>query len=132
MSSVVQPADKEQIQAKLKAMAEEISADLAQLESSQSKDLLSDFVSELFFNAATQHQKNLRCQRQAQAIAAARARGVRFGPAKRPLPDNFDECYEAWKNGQMTQTEAAKTCGISRTAFYREINRIKEEESCSV
>ena len=132
MSSTTQPTDKEQVQAKLKTMAEEISADLAQLESAQSKELLSDFVSELFLNAAAQQQKKLRCQKQAQVVAAAMARGVRFGRTRKPLPDNFSECYEAWRCGQMTQTEAAKTCGISRSAFYREINRIRQEENCSV
>lgn len=113
---------------KLKSMAEEISADLAQIDSCQSKELLSDFVSELFFNVAKQNQREYRRRKQAEGIAAAKARGVRFGPSRKPLPDNFSKCYEAWKNGQLTQTQAAEICGISRTAFYREVNRLKAEQ----
>jgi len=128
MSTAVPVTDREQMQAKLKTMAEEISTDLSQLGSAQGKELLSDFVSELFLNMAKQGQQEFRRERQAQGIAAAKARGV----TRKPLPENFDEYYEAWRNGQITMTRAAEACGISRTAFYREVNRIKQDESCSV
>lgn len=124
--------DSREIEAKLKVLSKEISADLSQLESAQKKELLSDFVSELFLNMAKQDQREIRQQKQAAGIAAAKARGVRFGPTRKPLPDNFAECYKAWQNGEMTQTQAAEICGISRTSFYREVNRIKQQEDCSV
>ena len=71
--------DRGQVQEKLRLLAEEITEDLSRLESAQSKELLSDFVSELFLSMAKQDQQAVRRQKQAEGIAAAKARGVRFG-----------------------------------------------------
>ena len=131
MSAVVPRSDRAQLKARLDELVEEISADLAQVESAQRKELLSDFVSDLFLSMAKQDQQDLRRQKQAEGIAAAKAKGVHFGRSAKPLPDNFDACYEAWLNGQLTQAQAAERCGISRTAFYRAVNRMKEAEGCS-
>ena len=122
--------DRGQVQEKLRLLAEEITEDLSRLESAQSKELLSDFVSELFLSMAKQDQQAVRRQKQAEGIAAAKARGVRFGPSRKPLPENFAACYEAWQRGQMTLTQAAETCGMTRSAFYRAIDRMKELNSC--
>ena len=83
--------DRGQVQEKLRLLAEEITEDLSRLESAQSKELLSDFVSELFLSMAKQDQQAVRRQKQAEGIAAAKARGVRFGPSRKPLPENFSE-----------------------------------------
>ena len=64
-SSVEQLVSKEQIQAKLKALAEEISSNLSQLEGLQRKEVLSDFVSDLFLSVAKQDQQEVRRQRRA-------------------------------------------------------------------
>ena len=119
---------REELQAKLQRLAREISSDLAALESVQSKELLSDFVSQLFLSAADQSRREGRRQKQAEGIAKAKAKGVRFGPAARPLPESFSECYRAWQDGTMTVVEAAAVCGISRNAFYRGAARMKENE----
>ncbi|MCI8304812.1 MAG: hypothetical protein HFF52_09335 [Lawsonibacter sp.] len=118
MSYPVQTDSKTRLQARLKALAEEISTELAQLESEQSKELLSDFVSELFLSAADQRQKKERRQRQAEGIAAAKAKGTRFGRTAKPLPDNFDELHQAWRDGELTLSKAATVCGMTRTTFY--------------
>ena len=118
MSSVEQMSEKVYLQAKLKELAEEISTDLAQLESDQSKELLSDFVSELFLAAADQRRRKERRQKQAEGIAAAKAKGIRFGRTAKPLPDNFDELHQAWREGEMSLTQAASACGMTRTTFY--------------
>jgi len=122
---------KDSLESKLKGLAEEISTDLAQLDSSQGKELLSGFVSELFLNLAKQSQQEFRRQKQAEGIAAAKAKGVRFGPARKPLPENFLECYEAWHSGQITMAQAAKNCGITRDSFRRAVDRMKENGSCT-
>ena len=56
-------------------------------------------------------------QRQAEGIAAAKARGVRFGKPPRPLPPNFKEVYGKWKSGAITCTAAAKECGLPLSTF---------------
>ena len=79
--------EKELLQTKLKELAEEISEDLSALEAEQGKELLSDFVSDLFLAAAKRRQQQERRRRQAEGIAAAKARGVRFGRAGMPAPE---------------------------------------------
>ena len=123
--------DRGQVQEKLRLLAEEITEDLSRLESAQSKELLSDFVSELFLSMAKQDQQAVRRQKQAEGMAAAKARGVRFGPSRKPLPENFSENYRAWQSGEMTLTQAAETCGMTRASFYRAVDRMKQLEGCS-
>lgn len=129
--SIEKTISRDKLESKLKDLVEEISADLAQLDSSQGKELLSDFVSELFFNMAKQSQQEFRRRKQAEGIAAAKARGVRFGPMRKPLPSTFTECYGAWKKGQMTQTRAAEICGISRTSFRRKADQLEQGDGSS-
>ena len=56
-------------------------------------------------------------QRQAEGIAAAKARGVRFGRPPKPLPENFTDVYRRWKNKEITGTAAAKGCSMPLSTF---------------
>ncbi len=132
MASKGQKINMEEIEDKLKVLAEEIAADLSRLDSVQRKELLGRFISEIFVSVTEQEHREIRRQRQAEGIAAARARGVRFGRTKKPLPENFDQCYRAWQDGQMTAAQAAEACGISRGAFYHVTYRVKQSEDCPV
>ena len=59
-------------------------------------------------------------QRQAEGIAAAKSKGVRFGRPPSPLPENFHSAYQKWRSGKMTGTDAAKACGMPLSTFrYR-------------
>ncbi len=59
-------------------------------------------------------------QRQAEGIAAAKARGVRFGRPPAPLPENFHGVYQRWRAGKITGVAAAKECGMPLSTFrYR-------------
>ena len=129
-AAISQEADKEMLQVKLKALAQEISSDLSSLETTESKELLSDFVSELFLAAAKENQRKERRQKQAEGIAAAKARGVRFGRTGKPVPDNFDEMYHAWRDGTLSLRKAADACGLARGTFYGMAVRKEEAESC--
>ena len=57
-------------------------------------------------------------QRQAEGIAAAKARGVKFGRPSIPIPDNFNEMHRAWREGKITLEEAAKACNMCSKTFY--------------
>ena len=115
----INPEDgKERLRAKLKELAGEISGELASLEADQSRELLSDFVSDLFLAAAEQKKREERRRRQAEGIAAAKARGVRFGRAESPVPDNFDQLHRAWRDGEMSLQQAANACGIPKATFH--------------
>ena len=83
------------------------------------KEKGNDIVLQGLSFVAENERTNIR-QRQAEGIAAAKAKGVRFGRPPRPLPDNFHRCYQRWKQGEITGTAAAKECGMPLATFrYR-------------
>ncbi len=115
----------------LKELAREIISDLSALDPAYSKELLSDFVSELFLAQAKQSQQAERRRRQAQGIAEAKARGVRFGRPEAVLPEDFEVFHRAWRDGKMTAREAAEACGLSRATFCHAAASREQAESCA-
>lgn len=85
--------------------------DMPLLDTRRGKDLMGTFLSDIVLQVlsfvAENERTNIR-QRQAEGIAAAKARGVRFGRPPSRLPDNFHDVYQRWKNGKITGTSAAK------------------------
>lgn len=97
--------------------------DMPLLDTRRRKDLLGTFISDLVLQllsfVAENERTNIK-QRQAEGIAAAKAKGIRFGRPPKPLPDNFHEAYQKWKQGEITGTAAAKECGMPLSIFrYR-------------
>lgn len=104
---------------KLRSFAEEIVAELSESPASGGESPLDIFVSELVLSAADQRRRMERRQHQMECIAAAKARGVKFGRQPTALPDDFEEYYQAWRDGSLTLREAAKSCGMGKTTFQR-------------
>ncbi|MCI8553369.1 MAG: recombinase family protein [Clostridiales bacterium] len=101
--------------------------DMPLLDTRQGKDLMGTFIADLVLQilsfVAQNERENIR-RRQAQGIAAAKARGVRFGRPPEPLPENYHSVYQRWKAGIITGAAAAKECGMPLSTFrYRAINR---------
>lgn len=94
--------------------------DMPLLDTRRGKDLVGTFLSDIVLQVlsfvAENERVNIR-QRQAEGIAAAKARGVRFGRPPRPLPENFHDCYQRWKAGKITFAIAAKECGLPLSTF---------------
>ena len=86
--------------------------------------LIADIVLQLLSYVAQTERENIR-QRQAEGIAAAKAKGVRFGRKRRALPDNFEELRQAWRRGEITLITAAKLCGIPQTTFFDAAVRVE-------
>jgi len=57
-------------------------------------------------------------ERQAEGIAAARKRGVRFGRPPKALPENFYEAYRMWKSREITLEGASDLCGMPKSTFF--------------
>lgn len=99
--------------------------DMPILDTRREKNLLGTFISDLVLAllsyVAENERANIR-QRQAEGIAAAKARGVHFGRHPKPLPDNFYEVYQQWKMKKISVSEAAKQCGMPQTTFYERAN----------
>ena len=97
--------------------------DMPLLDTRRGKDLMGTFLSDIVLQVlsfvAENERTNIR-QRQAEGIAAAKARGVRFGRPPRPLPENYHSAYQRWKAGAITGTAAAQECGMPLYTFrYR-------------
>ena len=97
--------------------------DMPLLDTRRGKDLMGTFLSDIVLQVLSFVAENERStirQRQSEGIAAAKARGVRFGRPPKPLPDNFHNVYQRWKNGRITGTQAAQECGMPLATFrYR-------------
>lgn len=95
--------------------------DMPLLDTRRGKDLMGTFLSDIVLQVlsfvAENERANIR-QRQAEGIAAAKARGVRFGRAPLPLPENFHVVYQMWQEGKLSGVNAAKECGMSKSTFY--------------
>jgi len=75
------------------------------------------------FAAVAELEREHILQRQAEGIAAAKARGVHFGrPIKKP-PINFVEVVHLWELGKISFDEALKQTGLKQATFY---NRLRE------
>lgn len=101
--------------------------DMPILDTRRGKDLMGTFLSDIVLQVlsfvAENERDNIR-RRQAEGIAAARARGVRFGRPKIPLPANFPELAQAYLSREITCIEAARLCGMSNSSFDRRSKEI--------
>ena len=102
--------------------------DMPLLDTRSGKDLMGTFIADLVLQilsfVAQNERENIRL-RQAQGIAAARLRGVKFGRPKKVLPDNFDEMVINWREKKISLPEVLIICGISEATFYRRISERK-------
>ena len=107
--------------------------DMPILDTRQNKGLLGTLISDLVLTLLSYVSENERTeirQRQAEGIAAAKERGVRFGRPPIPVPDNFEDICYRWRSGKLTMKEAADMCGLKPQTFYGKV--IKIERSTGV
>ena len=97
------------------------------LDTRKGKDLMGTFLSDLVLQilsfVAENERENIR-SRQREGIEAAKAKGIKFGRPSVPLPENFMDIYERWKNKEITASKAAEESGFSRTKFYNTIRKL--------
>lgn len=102
--------------------------DMPLLDTRKGKNLMGTFISDLVLQilsfVAESERENIR-SRQAQGIAAAKARGIKFGRPKRESPDNFDFACDLVKCGQLPQAAGARACGLPLTTFR---DKMKERD----
>jgi DNA invertase Pin-like site-specific DNA recombinase len=95
--------------------------DMPVLDTRQDKNLLGTFISDIVLALLSYVAENERInikQRQAEGIAAAKARGVKFGRPPIPFPDNFYEVDKQWRNKELTLKQAAKACNLAASTFF--------------
>ena len=96
--------------------------DMPLLDTRQNRDLtgtlIADIVLQLLSYVAQTEREFIR-QRQKEGIAAAKARGVRFGREAIPLPSEFEAWAEEWRTGTLSTREAAARCGVCQNTFLK-------------
>ena len=126
----------EEIQNQWRILTKEIGIDIyvldmPLLDTRNGKDLMGTFIADLVLQilsfVAQSERENIK-KRQQEGIAAAKAKGVKFGRPPLPLPENFHEVHQAWRNKKMTLRQAAEACGMPKGTFYGKARKF--ENSC--
>lgn len=106
--------------------------DMPLLDTRQGKDLMGTFIADLvlqILSFVAQSEREKIKDRQEQGIAAAKARGVRFGRPEKEVPDDFAQMVKAWEKKSLPLQELLQKCDMSEATFYRKLRelRIKKE-----
>ncbi|MCD7881229.1 MAG: recombinase family protein [Clostridiales bacterium] len=104
--------------------------DMPLLDTRRGKDLVGTFLSDIVLQVLSFVAENERTnikQRQAEGIAAAKARGVKFGRPPGPLPENFYEVHKAWRDKKIPLKQAAALCGLPEGTFYSKARKFEKE-----
>lgn len=86
--------------------------------------LIADIVLQLLSYVAETERDNIR-QRQAEGIAAAKARGVKFGRPSKKVPKDFYKIYSRWRKDKISGREAARQLGVVYTTFIKWTNYVE-------
>ena len=103
--------------------------DMPLLDTRHGRNLLGTFIADLvlqILSFVAQNERESIRKRQAEGIAAAKGRGVKFGRPPRPLPDGFDEVYRAWRNKKLTLRQAAEACEMPAGTFYSKAVKLEK------
>ena len=105
--------------------------DMPLLDTRRGKDLMGTFLSDIVLQVlsfvAENERSNIR-QRQAEGIAAAKARGIRLGRPPKPLPKSFFLAVERWKKGELSGKQAAEACSMPVSSFYYRAKKQEKEK----
>lgn len=86
--------------------------------------LITDIVLKLLSYVAERERDNIKT-RQAEGIASAKSRGVKFGRPKTELPKDFLRAYELYQNGLIKVKDVMSMCNIAKSTFYKYAESIK-------
>jgi len=102
--------------------------DMEILDTRQYKNLIGTFIADLVLHVlsfvAEKERENIRT-RQAEGIASAKARGVKFGRPEAQIPANFGELINQWERKEITTIEVLATCKMSRATFYAKMREFR-------
>lgn len=106
--------------------------DMPLLDTSREKNLMGTFIADLvlqILSFVAESERNSIRERQAQGIAAARARGVHLGRRPKPLPKNFLPLVDAWRQGKLKGSEVARRCCMPLATFRYRADKLQGEEN---
>lgn len=98
------------------------------LDTRNGKDLMGTFIADLVLQilsfVAQSERENIK-KRQAEGIAAAKARGVKFGRPEKEAPDDFGEIVKAWEQKKLSFVDVLERCNMSEATFYRRLREYR-------
>ena len=102
--------------------------DMPLLDTRNGKDLMGTFIADLVLQilsfVAQSERENMK-KRQAEGIAAAKEKGVKFGRPEKEVPDDFGEIVRAWEQKKLPISEVLKYCDMSEATFYRKLRKYR-------
>lgn len=102
--------------------------DMPLLDTRQGKDLMGTFIADLVLQilsfVAQSERENIR-KRQEEGIAAAKARGVKFGRPEKALPEDFGKLISEWEKKKISLAEVLEKCDMSEATFYRRLREYR-------
>lgn len=123
----------EEIQKQWRLLTKEIGIDICvldmpMLDTRNGQDLMGTFIADLVLQilsfVAQNERENIK-KRQMEGIAAAKAKGVKFGRPEIEVPDNFGKIVKAWEQKKLPFEEVLKKCGMSEATFYRRLHKYR-------
>lgn len=123
----------EEIQNQWRILTKEVGIDICVLDmplldTRNGKDLMGTFIADLVLQilsfVAQSERENIK-KRQAEGIAAAKARGVKFGRPEKAAPDDFGRIVKAWEQKKLTFADALEICDMSEATFYRRLREYR-------
>lgn len=127
----------EEIQTQWRILTKEKSVDVCVidmplLDTRQGKDLMGTFIADLVLQilsfVAQSERENIR-KRQEEGIAAAKARGVKFGRPEKALPEDFGKLVSEWEKKKLSIAEVLEKCDMSDATFYRRVREYRIKNS---
>ena len=88
---------------------------------------ISDLVLQILSYVAETEREFIK-KRQAEGIAVAKAKGVKFGRRNKNINCDFDAIVTAWRNKEITVKDITEKCGISESTFYRRLREYDKTE----
>ena len=89
--------------------------------------MISNIIFEVMSWKAQNERETIR-KRQAEGIAIAKSKNIKFGRPKTEIPSNFEEIFKQWKNGEITATKGIELTGLRRNKFYDFVKIYEREE----
>lgn len=123
----------EEIQNQWRILTKEIGIDICVLDmplldTRNGKDLMGAFIADLVLQilsfVAQNERENIK-KRQSEGIAAAKARGVKFGRPEKIVPDDFEKIVRAWEQKKLSFVDALEMCDMSEATFYRRLREYR-------
>ena len=126
----------EEIQNQWRILTKEVKVDICVLDmplldTRREKDLLGTFVADLvlqILSFTSENERNAIRERQRQGIAAAKARGIKFGRPEKKIPDDFGDLVKKWEKGALSADALSKRCDMSMATFYRRLREYRMQE----